>query len=150
IVPPVDSATTDLTTDVADTPATTINESPAAVSQVVPLGGVSQSGVDYGDLPQTYFTLLNGSPNGPRHVIPAVPNLYLGANPPDAEGDGVPSIFADGDDLSGTDDEDGVINFSILPDAGADGFDDGSVEVTVNGSGYLVAWVDFNNDGDFA
>ncbi len=107
---------------------------------------------DYGDLPETY----NAAPtsygttyaaNGPRHIVPASPSLYLGTSPPDTELDGQPDPLANGDGA----DEDGVV-YGQGPggvydwDNGANG---GSVDVTVAGSGWLVMWIDFNNDGDF-
>jgi hypothetical protein len=42
---------------------------------------------DYGDLPQSYQTL---GPDGARHIVPAVPNLFLGATV-DTEPNGLPS-----------------------------------------------------------
>ncbi len=99
---------------------------------------------DYGDLPESYGTLL---PDGARHVVPAVPNLYLGAAV-DTEPNGLPSVGADGDDLDGVDDEDGVEPVvETIWRVGADG---GAVEVTVGaGSGWLVGYIDFNRDGNF-
>ncbi len=99
---------------------------------------------DYGDLPDSYATTL---PDGARHVIGPTTNLYLGAGV-DVESDGVPSSGADGDDLAGTDDEDGVIQ--ITNSVWRIGTSGGSVEVTVGaGSGWLLGYVDFNGDGDF-
>jgi hypothetical protein len=99
---------------------------------------------DYGDLPESYKTLL---PDGARHVVPLTPNLYLGAGV-DTEQNGVPSAGADGDDLAGTDDEDGVV--PIVDSIWRVGADGGSVAVTVGaGSGWLLGYIDFNGDGDF-
>ncbi len=70
---------------------------------------------DFGDAPSaaqsgfasSYPTLFVN--NGARHVIPnGGATLYLGAVAPDAESDGQPNSTATGDDLAGTDDEDGV------------------------------------------
>ncbi|MGD9613293.1 MAG: SdrD B-like domain-containing protein, partial [Kiritimatiellia bacterium] len=99
---------------------------------------------DYGDLPDSYDTLLA---DGARHVVPLTPNLYLGAGV-DTEQNGVPSVGADGDDLAGTDDEDGVLQITnSIWQVGTEG---GSVEVTVGaGSGWLLGYIDFNGDGDF-
>ena len=104
----------------------------------------SQNSYDYGDLPDSYDTL---APDGARHVLPAVPNLYLGAGV-DAEPNGVPSAGADGDDLAGSDDENGVIQITnSVWRIGANG---GSVATTVGaGSGWLLGYIDFNCDGDF-
>jgi hypothetical protein len=54
--------------------------------------------------------------------------LFLGANV-DAEADGLPSALADGDDLNGTDDENGVAAQGVPTVAGG-----GFVTVTVTGS----------------
>ena len=99
---------------------------------------------DYGDLPDSYRTT---GPDGARHVIPTIANLYLGPGI-DSENNGQSSAGADGDDLAASDDENGV---SQLTNAvwriGSAG---GSVQVTVGaGSGWLLGYVDFNGDGDF-
>jgi hypothetical protein len=81
---------------------------PGTHQVVVTAGQVStgnnfgNQGLDFGDAPATYPTLL---PDGARHVIGG-PSL---GNAPDAEFDGHPSADALGDDTSGeSDDEDGV------------------------------------------
>jgi len=104
----------------------------------------SQKSCDYGDLSDSYDTL---AADGARHVLPTVPNLYLGAGV-DAEQNGVPSAGADGDDLAGSDDENGVIQITnSIWRIGANG---GAVATTVGaGSGWLLGYVDFNGDGDF-
>ncbi len=97
---------------------------------------------DYGDLPQSYQTEF---PGGARHMVTYLTNLYLGAAV-DVELNGVPSSLADGDDLAGGDDEDGV----DLIGRWAPGVDGGTVEVTVGkGTGWLLGFIDFNGDGDF-
>lgn len=149
-LPPLDEA--DLTTTASDTPATLITENAASVYQTVPLNGASQSGVDfaflltvpydYGDLPQSYNTTLEGNPSGPRHLVAVGQTLYLGSTAPDSESNGSPTTSASGDGA----DEDGVTPVSIS--SWVDGNDGGSVTVTAAGSGWLVAWIDFNSDGD--
>jgi len=65
---------------------------------------------DFGDLPEPKFaTDLQGGLVGPSHGIDSLdidpdpnrtlrrPAMYIGNTPPDAEGDGKPSLFADGD-----------------------------------------------------
>lgn len=97
---------------------------------------------DFGDAPDpTYPTLL--ASGGARHVNTG---LALGALI-DTEQDGQPQAFALGDDSNpaGSDDEDGVIwncNFMIGQI--------NSIQVTANGTGFLNAWFDFNQDGDWA
>ena len=95
---------------------------------------------DFGDVPDpTYPTLL--AANGANHVLGS--GLHLGALVDD-EPDGQPSAGADGDDLDGSDDEDGVVLASTLL-AGADE----GVQVTASAAGLLDAWIDFNADGDW-
>ena len=104
----------------------------------------SSQSYDYGDLPDSYDTLAAA---GARHVLPTVPNLYLGAGV-DAEPNGVPSAAADGDDLAGSDDESGVVQ--IVDSVWRTGAAGGSVQVTVGaGNGWLLGYIDFNGDGDF-
>ncbi|NOZ39678.1 MAG: hypothetical protein GXP24_05565, partial [Planctomycetes bacterium] len=102
------------------------------------VGGVGN--LDYGDLPDVYGTLL--ADDGPRHPEG---NLFLGSMI-DSEDDGKPTADAQGDDLNFLDDEDGVILVGGTLVAGSTG------TLTVTASlfgGYLQAWMDFNNDGDF-
>ena len=95
--------------------------------------------IDYGDAPDpTYPTLL--ASNGASHLATGV---MLGTSR-DGELDGQPSADADGDDTTDADDEDGVV-FNGLPVPGTAA----SVDVTVSANGFLNAWVDFNQDGDW-
>jgi len=91
---------------------------------------------DFGDLPDTYSTLLLG---GARHIVRLVPDLYLGAGV-SIEENGQPSANADEDTL-----DDGVFVKGIWKN----GIDGGSVEVEVFGSGWLVGFIDFNQSGNF-
>ena len=102
-------------------------------------GGVDS--LDFGDAPDpTYPTLL--ASNGARHII--VPGVFLGATI-DPEADGQPAVDALGDDnLDGIDDEDGVV-FTSLVNPG----NPVNVKVTASVGGFLDAWVDFNDDGDW-
>jgi len=101
---------------------------------------------DFGDVPDNpnnpndYPTLL--ASNGARHNI--VPGVFLGSLI-DAEGDGQPSVLADGDDVGGVDDEDGVIIPPVIVQGSTQ-----SITVTASVAGYLDAWMDFNIDGDWA
>ncbi len=113
---------------------------------------------DLGDLPDTgagtgpgnYRTLL--ADGGPRHLLlpgfPASPNLFMGLGV-DVDFDGQPSVTANGDDLNGTDDEDGVDSaqlqlIALLP---------AQIDVRVNNptssAARLCGFVDLNGDGDF-
>ena len=84
---------------------------------------------------------MNSWSNGPIHLAkgPKLGKLR------DTEVNGAPSEQADGDDLSGVNDDDGVVFGEIK-------FLGGYAHVTVNVSdapGYLNAWIDFNQDGFF-
>ncbi len=109
--------------------------------------GTTTTQRDYGDAPDTYST--TSASGGPAHVTDG---LTLGSAV-DTESDGNPVTSpsdADGDDLTGIDDEDGV---RPTPGINWNSSSGGSVEVTVNGCGatcYLSGWIDWNQDGDFA
>jgi 6-phosphogluconolactonase (cycloisomerase 2 family) len=97
--------------------------------------------LDFGDAPDPTFPTLLAS-DGARHVI--TPGFYLGSGV-DAEADGAPSAAADGDDLAGFDDEDGVLfSGALVPGQSA------SVDITASAAGVIDAWVDFNGDGDWS
>jgi len=103
-------------------------------------GDEKASEMDFGDAPDTYKTLLAG--DGARHTV--VPGVYLGRGV-DAEPDGKPGSAANGDDLDGTGDEDGVVFTSPLSPG-----EPATIEVTASTQGYLNAWIDFDRDGSFA
>jgi len=103
-------------------------------------GDEKTSDMDFGDAPDTYKTLVGS--DGARHTI--VEGVCLG-RAVDAEPDGKPGPAADGDNLSGTNDEDGV----VFPSALSPG-EPTTIEVTASIQGYLNAWVDFNRDGSFS
>ena len=97
---------------------------------------------DFGDLPADY-NLTTFTDNGARH---ATGTVYLGTSI-DIETNGQESAAAGGDDSDGDDDEDGI---AVLGNW-HDGQDGGAVTVEVTGgSGYLSAWIDWNDDNDFA
>jgi hypothetical protein len=112
-------------------------------------------GVDYGDLPNTYGTLI--ASGGPAHVM--TPNLVLGTKV-DAESNGQPEAMAGlmtgGDDNNSTtpnfggagNDEDGVVlSTPMIPGATAC-FTVSAINTTA-AAAVLQAWVDFNGDGQF-
>ena len=98
---------------------------------------------DFGDAPEpSYPTILTN--DGARHVVLSTgPTLYLGSIVPDTELDGQPSN-ATGDDLSGTDDEDGV----SLPETIVQG-QTYSLSVQAAGAGLFSAWIDWNQNGSW-
>ncbi len=101
--------------------------------------------IDWGDAPDPSYPTLSAS-NGARHMI--VPGLRLG-NLIDAEPNGQPNAAATGDDLSGVDDEDGVVLTSPLIPGEVAKFD---VTVTnaVGTTAFLDAWIDLDRDGSFS
>lgn len=99
-------------------------------------GGV----LDFGDLPNIYGTTL--AANGARHPEGI---FFLGAMI-DSEPDGFFSNDAKGDDDNFLNDEDGVVLAGgvLVPDS------TGTLTVTASRhGGYLQAWFDYNDDGDF-
>ena len=62
----------------------------------------------------------------------------------DPEADGQPDEFSQGDDDDGNDDEDGIVFLSALKPGSPV-----SVEVHASTSGFLNAWMDFNNNGSW-
>lgn len=105
---------------------------------------VTTQGLDFGDAADpTYPTLL--ASNGARHTVVLSGNPTLGAVV-DTEANGAPSAGANGDDLAGSDDEDGV-TFATSLISGTTG----SVQITTGATGGLVnLWIDFNADGDWS
>lgn len=113
----------------------------APVTVNVDFAFVSSLKYDFGDLPDSYSTRLEGTPSGARHIVTSQTNLYLGSTV-DTENNGAPTTDAAGDGA----DEDGVLPLGIWQE----GTNGGAVLVTVGmGSGWLVGFVDFNHDGDF-
>ena len=93
---------------------------------------------DFGDLGGNYPTRL--SQNGARHIIGT---LRMGTNL-DADGDGLASPGANGDDIDHDgDDEDGVTIPTLTAGATA------TVVINSSGTGKLNAFFDWNNDADF-
>ncbi|MBC7856041.1 MAG: M36 family metallopeptidase [Pirellulaceae bacterium] len=103
----------------------------------------NRAAFDYGDAPAPYPTL--SAQNGAVHGF--LQGFHLGARV-DTEANGIPSINADGDDLSGaTDDEDGIVIGNLVPNQTAT-----ITGVASTGSfaaGYLQGFIDFNRDGDW-
>ncbi len=100
---------------------------------------------DFGDAAATYGTLL--ADDGARHLRPSgaasePASPALGPSV-DTEADGLPTAGADGDDLDAGDDEDGLAGATLVAGGAS------QIDVTVTGSGFLDAWLDLNQDGDF-
>ena len=93
--------------------------------------------LDFGDAPETYGYAA--------HVVPPTQSVFFGAT---VDGDDAPnySTNADGDDLAGSDDEDGVTSFPALTTSSTSY----SVTASCKGSNIPVAaWIDFNRNGVF-
>jgi uncharacterized repeat protein (TIGR01451 family) len=97
--------------------------------------------LDFGDAPEAagYPTTL--AFNGARHRL--LPGVRLGTLA-DFETNGAPNITANGDDLAGVDDEDGVL-FPATLLVGQNAL----VPVIASTNGYLDAWIDFNGNGSW-
>ena len=102
--------------------------------------------VDYGDLPESYGTLLID--DGASHGRIEEPELYLGESV-DEDFDGQPGIdgLALGDDEDDTDDEDGVTFLTpLFPGSTAKVRVEVSIIAEVDA--YLNAWIDFDGNGE--
>nr|NQU91742.1 C10 family peptidase [Bacteroidota bacterium] len=102
---------------------------------------------DFGDAPDPgYPTKLTSF--GAQHVVPSQPTIFLGSLV-DTEPDGQPDVNCVGDDNDllyppANDDEDGVVIPTLYQGSSA------TIGVLAFSSGYLNAWMDFNQDGDWA
>lgn len=107
-------------------------------------------GDDLGDAPESY-----GTATAPSHIIETnaagTQLLKMGSANTDAEGSGTGSINANTDNITGINDESGVVSFPTITSANVTSY---SVNVTniTNNSGrdaYIVAWIDWNQNGSF-
>ena len=97
---------------------------------------------DYGDALDPTYPSVRAS-DGARHFIDtAGPTLGAAI---DAETDATTNSGATGDDIAGTDDEDGVSFGTLISGSST------TLTATVgNGPARLDAWIDYNRDGDWA
>jgi large repetitive protein len=104
---------------------------------------VTTEGLDFGDAPAPYPTLL--ASNGARHTVLPANNPTLGTLV-DTEADGQPSATLTGDDANGVDDEDGVtFPATLIPGT------NGTIQLHTGATGGVVScWIDLNRDGDWA
>lgn len=120
--------------------ANVVNLGGAGTAFPVNFGVENTAVLDFGDLPSRYAATLLAE-DGARHSKGA---FFLGARI-DTELNGQPTADADGDDLAGAADEDGIV-MGALPAGG------GTVSLTATASrhgGFLKAWIDFNDNGSF-
>jgi hypothetical protein len=99
-------------------------------------------GSDYGDAPASYLA--------PSHILDC-PNLFMGTLVDD-EASHQPSTNANGDDVLGSDDEDGITVLPVLTSGTGQNF---SVTIntltnTTGSTANLYGWIDFNGDGQFS
>ncbi|MDA3926729.1 MAG: GEVED domain-containing protein [Kiritimatiellae bacterium] len=102
---------------------------------------------DYGDAPASYGSAsaeIDLSKNTSDNYINYV---FLGSSV-DPESTNQPSVTASGDDITGTDDEDGVSFPTLTTDSTV------TIPVVVTAAdsgaiGFLNAWIDWNGNGDF-
>ncbi|WP_305462695.1 LruC domain-containing protein [Photobacterium leiognathi] len=97
-------------------------------------------GYDFGDAPNSYGTSL--SINGARHQVSS--HLYLGIQPDE---DLIAQFYPSSDSNNEDDDDQGISFNTVSFNQGATAF----VTAQVGGflTGYLSAWVDWNNNGNF-
>ncbi|MFZ1424963.1 MAG: SdrD B-like domain-containing protein [Saprospiraceae bacterium] len=96
---------------------------------------------DYSDAPASY--------GAPSHTLDCA---HIRINTLDSEAGATPGVNANGDDLAGLDDEDGISVFPVYQAGGPQ-----TISITANGilnttgfSATLFGWIDFNNDGMFS
>ncbi len=105
---------------------------------------------DFGDAPDTYGTnLVNSGSEGIGAYHTVNTNIHLGATVPDAEADAATPLNGTGDDVTGTDDEDGVTTFAALTTSTTPYSVGVTVKNTTGGNANLVGWIDFDRDGVF-
>ncbi len=95
---------------------------------------------DFGDAPDPLYPTMFAS-NGAHHIIR--PGQHLGSGI-DAEDDGKQDISAMGDDIDGTDDEDGIVFLTGLMQG-----ETATIQVTASVDGFINGWIDFNGNGDW-
>ncbi len=114
--------------------------------------------LDFGDAPNDLSSIdasltnayrTRWRDNGPRHIVD--PAIRLGALI-DGEADGQPNLAADGDDTNTVDDEDGVAFNPALGISTVNVILSGVANrlvATASTAGYLNAWIDYNQNGNF-
>ena len=105
----------------------------AAIRQILYDPNPPAATYDHGDAPASY--------GAPVHQI--VSGLHLGTNAPDWDGGPFDTGNADGDDKSGSDDEDGVTLGTLQRGVSY------TMDVKAAGAGYLQAWIDYDGNGTF-
>ncbi len=111
--------------------------------------------IDFGDAPDSYITEVSyGTQIGARHAVPLYNDvahtapLMIGSHV-DVEIDGQPGQGADGDDVSGFDDEDGFSDLPALSTVSTSYALSVDVMNNTGGEVYLSAYIDFDKDSLF-
>jgi hypothetical protein len=107
------------------------------------LSGLTRVLLDFGDAPAPYPTRT--SDLGAYGIIGLIPLDHGFIGPlVDHESDGQPDPLALGDDHSGVDDEDGIIEMTeLVPGESA------RIRILVDDYSFKQVWIDFNQDGDW-
>ncbi|WP_281271815.1 GEVED domain-containing protein [Leucothrix pacifica] len=106
------------------------------------------SSFDYGDAPLSGTAPSGSGTNNygiTQHAV--VSGMSLGSSDPDIDASYQDSNLANGDDLNGSDDEDGILLPTLV--AGDTAYSIVSADITAVGSGTLHAWIDFDGNGVF-
>ncbi|WP_298610490.1 GEVED domain-containing protein [uncultured Thiothrix sp.] len=94
---------------------------------------------DFGDAPASYGNAV--------HNITT--NLYLGLNALDAEAVASPPLNGTGDNITGVNDENGVVNLPVLSSASMGASVNVIATNTTTSKAWLVGWLDWNQNGIF-
>jgi hypothetical protein len=97
--------------------------------------------MEFGDALGSNYPTLRAD-NGARHLFN--PTVFLGPTI-DSEVDGQPNPNGHGDNMDGNNDKDGITFTSPLVQSY-----DNNIKVEASTDGYLNAWMDLNQDGDWA
>ena len=109
------------------------------------VGTNTHAGVAYAFqwLPDPYDFPTRYVNDGARHR--RLPGIQLGTKDTDTESDGLVHPTAQGDDLDGDDDEDGITFLPSVLEPGRVA----TVRAVASVAGFLSGWIDFNDDGDW-
>ena len=105
-----------------------------------------ESTVDYGDAPDSYSTLIVNQGAGALYS-----QSYRIGNYVDTDDDGMPSVGANGEDVDGGADDDGVFIEGVLIQNQTVVMGK-KINVTISvpaGNGYVNGWIDWNSNGVF-